>query len=203
MDPAGGAYFFTGDIFGATFAHNADVEDTSARNPLVVDLIAASGGSPPLQLTGLGGRLVDAFRAVSTNFTITVNMSATSRGYVWAKTNPTGSLRRVALYVNGDRATLYYTTAGAASHQRVNFASGSLLDGNFHVVALAVSGTTASLIIDGTSQARALAGEIADCSAAEPNCTFYLGQRASTGFGYPISATYSSATLHYEQAIRG
>lgn len=209
MSTSGGAFQFHGEIYSASFHQRSFTQTPGvvpAGDPRVLPL--AGGGLGQVVLRGLTGPRIRSFRAVSTSFSVGCNVSFTatsSTGYLWAKSNLGGTVRRIALYVNGRGLRFFYKPVGSSGHTSVNFPVASLFDGAFHTVVLAVSGQTATVVLDGTLlPQQALVGVVDDCSAVDPDCIFFLGQRSSTSplTTWTMSGTIASANLYYTEARR-
>eukprot|EP00038_Savillea_parva_P031378 m.85805 g.85805 ORF g.85805 m.85805 type:complete len:2894 (+) comp9644_c0_seq1:194-8875(+) len=207
MSPSGGAYLFRGEIFSARFYHRAFTQPPGvipAGDPR--RLVLVGGASGPVSIDGLTGIRVRSFRAVSSNFSVGCNVSfdaSTSTGYLWAKSNLQGTVRTVSLYANRNGFRLYYKPLGASEHSSVRFSAPGLFDGAFHSIVLAVSGQTATMVVDGGLLPPApLNGPVDDCSAADPDCAFFVGQRSSSRSDstWAMTGTIASATLHYYDA---
>lgn len=145
---------------------------------------------------GTAGRPIERFRSVGANFSVVVNGSLTSAGYLYAKTNVLGNLRYHSLYVTSTDIRLYYKPVDSAMRFTLVRFPASVLDGAAHQISMTVSGTRADLQVDGQPVVtRTLLAAVDDCSAVSSNCVLFVGQRSG---GFPISGTLHSAMLYYE-----
>jgi hypothetical protein len=209
MSTAGGAFRFLGEIYSAHFHQRAFTQVANvlpAGDPRILELAGGSVG--PIVLRGLTGPRIRSFRAVSANFSVGCNVSflpTSSTGYLWAKSNFPGTVRRIALYASAQGLRFFYKPTGSTTHHSVQFAATDLFDGNFHTVVLAVSERTATIVVDGTSLASVqLVAPVDDCSAVDPDCSFFVGQRSSSqpSSTWTMSGTIASASLYYTEARR-
>jgi hypothetical protein len=115
---------------------------------------------------------------VSATFSVGVSlvMDAGARGYVFARTDLSGSVRRYALYVpSSGRVRLYYRPVGAPRN-RIAYFNVVINDARVHAVLLTVAGQSATLRVDEQVASTTLVGAIEDCSGSD--CVFHVGQRA-------------------------
>ena len=153
-----------------------------------------------LVLDGEGGKTVQAAPSVGSTFSVafTVRMNVGSSGYVFARTNTAGTLRRYALYVpRVGRARFYYKTTGSTNH-RIAYLSAGINDGVEHRVILGVSGRNVRLTVDAGVSAGVLAGSIDDCTeSSSGGCILRLGQRPSAvGGAYGMSGVITEFVVH-------
>lgn len=200
---------FDGEIFTATFFQSAftlPASRTPPNDPRVLMLAGpgAGTGGAVILASGAGPR-VRSFRAVESNFTVGCNVSfdtsASQTGYLWAKSNMAGTVRRMALYANSAGLRFFYKAVGQATHSSAMFAVTGLFDGAFHTVVLGVSGRVATVVVDGVPLVSVqLVGEVDDCSDADAGCVFYVGQRSDASTNtWRMTGTIAAAILRYSE----
>eukprot|EP00040_Diaphanoeca_grandis_P025721 m.142926 g.142926 ORF g.142926 m.142926 type:complete len:2982 (-) comp30282_c1_seq1:243-9188(-) len=202
MSPSGGAYQFTGKIFlSAPFSHCRVIEAFEAGDVRLLNVLENGG---PQDFTGSRGTQIDSFRAITdTSYTIAVKATAEvdSRGYFISKSNPSGTLRRFALYGNPLKLTLYYKPKGSSTHESLSFPFNAF-DGVEHSMLLSVNGTTAVFRFDSEPAITSSIKDLDDCGATDNDCVLYVGQRAdTTTSGYPLTGTIALAEIYYQTAL--
>ena len=147
-----------------------------------------------------------------------VNLTNGSDGYIFAKTDASGSVRFYALYYsNRDSRFKFYYTFNGETHVVDTFRTSLMSNGANHNVLLVVSGSTVQLVeqvvdsadpdavIESQSSSAALAGPLVDdCGIANQHCIFHLGQRASSGTSggaYRLSGTINFLALYHTEAL--
>eukprot|EP00040_Diaphanoeca_grandis_P035924 m.227107 g.227107 ORF g.227107 m.227107 type:complete len:3101 (-) comp33512_c1_seq1:277-9579(-) len=122
-------------------------------------------------------------------------------GYIFAKTDLSGSRRFLALYSSASRGlVLYYTSRGRT--YAIPFNDLTLSDGFLHSIAVYVSGRVAYVIVDKNRFGRADLPVLPfdDCSVedvADNNCHFAVGQRMSTtGGAYRFQGSIYSVLIN-------
>jgi hypothetical protein len=158
-----------------------DVLDPSLVAPPATGVtVQADGG---VLFVGVAGQLLSTPpRLQSSEWTMSVDVTQVNGvgGYLLASTDAAGFVRYAALYSGTTRMTLYYYTV-AGTRRSVRFAT-TIADGQRHSVTLAVSGSTAVLLVDRAAPLTAelvLDGGVttAVCGNAD-GCSFVLGARA-------------------------
>ena len=170
--------------------------------------VSASTQNNSISFEGAGSILLRSNPVLDTaafSVAATVKLDSGSDGYIFAKTDATGSGRFYALYYsNRDSRFNFFYTVNGETHVVDTFGISLASDGADHHVLLAVSGSTVQLVVDRVSSSAALVGPLDDCGAANQHCLFYLGQRASSGASggaYRFSGTIKFLALYHTQAL--
>jgi len=141
-------------------------------------------------------------------FSVAISVSIgpqSAGGYMFAKTDQTGTKRYHALYYSAaaDRLSFYYYSGVGEQSSVLHFSTPAPLDdGAAHQILLAVGGTRVWMTIDGQRTSALMSAQIGDCGAASQNCVFSIGHRESvfggryhlTGVIHHLSL-YTNATL--------
>lgn len=141
--------------------------------------------------TGAGGLQLSTHPpsiAAASAFSVALlfQQTAGNTGYLFAKSDASGSLRYYALHSSAEngRLSFYFATSTQSWVWRIN---ANVSDGQLHRVLVAVdqSGRTAAARVDDSfSDTVALPGAVADCGAASPtSCVFMIGQRSDGAGG--------------------
>jgi len=143
--------------------------------------IARLGGG--FAFDGTGSVLLQSHPAQQSSlYSYAIRATVLSSGYLFAKTDNTGSVRYSALYYSATAQTLTYYYRVATATRSVSFPTfeqlTELTSGCSILVSVSENSATV-LVNDGQPVTRGLSGPREDCGDVAPDCLIYAGQRAS------------------------
>jgi hypothetical protein len=156
----------------------------AASTPMqaVLSSAATFSGASGLRFTDPSLAQFGVFGNVTMYFAF--EQQAGSSGYIFAKANPTGQLRYLALYSRSAASQavwLYYVTRG--TRHRIVF-NHAVSDGIMHTAELTLTDSTAQLRIDGVADRQSLEGPVEDCGALSATCILAVGDRPPADFRF-------------------